>query len=261
VPAAYGGIFGFVHSYEGSLRARISESVIRDNTLRAVDFHGGLVWAQDSSVGQDETVSHAQVTFDRSLVTANTLTITDPHKNEGSLFTAEDAAIIFQNTTVHANEIIGGTEVATVGRTTSGRLGRIIFSHATVTDNLAENGGGWGQPLFGLVVAMGSVFSGNTGAADHTCSEPPTSLQLVGHTSWFDDPQGCEGRSGDAKLGPLADNGGFTLSRLPLADSPLVDGGDAMCRTDNATPAITLDQRGQDRPHGAACDIGSVEAR
>ena len=54
------------------------------------------------------------------------------------------------------------------------------------------------------------------------------------------------------RLGPLANNGGPTLTHLPLPDSPSIDfGSDADCPT--------TDQRGVVRPQGAACDVGAVE--
>src|SRR5690606_23632283 len=54
-------------------------------------------------------------------------------------------------------------------------------------------------------------------------------------------------------LGPLADNGGDTLTHALLSGSPATDtGGAAVC------PAT--DQRGAPRPQGAGCDIGAYEA-
>jgi hypothetical protein len=58
---------------------------------------------------------------------------------------------------------------------------------------------------------------------------------------------------GNAQLGPLADNGGFTLTHLPMAGSPLINAAD---------PAAvgTEDQRGyRDRISGGRMDIGAVE--
>jgi predicted outer membrane repeat protein len=56
----------------------------------------------------------------------------------------------------------------------------------------------------------------------------------------------------DPLLGPLANNSGFTLTRLPSAGSPALNAGN------NAT-CPNADQRGISRPQGNACDIGSVE--
>lgn len=56
----------------------------------------------------------------------------------------------------------------------------------------------------------------------------------------------------DAGLGPLADNGGSTLTHALLAGSPAIDAADAaIC------PAT--DQRGIARPQGAGCDVGAYE--
>ncbi len=72
----------------------------------------------------------------------------------------------------------------------------------------------------------------------------------------FDDPTDLANR--DPALGPLADNGGLTLTHEPLPGSPVIDAGvDADC------PAT--DQRGEARPFDgdgdgeAHCDIGAVE--
>lgn len=59
---------------------------------------------------------------------------------------------------------------------------------------------------------------------------------------------------GDPRLGPLADNGGPTLTLLPRADSPLIDAG----RRPRKGLAAT-DQRGLPRLVGDRVDIGAVE--
>ncbi len=58
---------------------------------------------------------------------------------------------------------------------------------------------------------------------------------------------------GNALLGPLADNGGPTLTHLPLPGSPVIDAA-------NPTATGVADQRGfEPRVVGAAMDMGSVE--
>lgn len=57
----------------------------------------------------------------------------------------------------------------------------------------------------------------------------------------------------DPMLGALANNGGPTLTHLPLAGSPVFDAGSPDC------PPPSTDQRGNARPIGGACEIGSVE--
>jgi len=64
--------------------------------------------------------------------------------------------------------------------------------------------------------------------------------------------------SGDPKLGPLADNGGFTptMSLIAWASSAIDTGDDTTCAT---APVSGLDQRGITRPQGLHCDIGALE--
>ena len=56
----------------------------------------------------------------------------------------------------------------------------------------------------------------------------------------------------DPLLGPLADNGGDTLTHALLDDSPAIDQG--VC-----VAGIDTDQRGVSRPQSTTCDIGAFE--
>ncbi len=69
----------------------------------------------------------------------------------------------------------------------------------------------------------------------------------------------------DARLAPLADNGGPTFTRALVADSPAVDAGDPAGCTDTAGQPLATDQRGEPRAEDgngdnvAVCDIGAFE--
>lgn len=56
----------------------------------------------------------------------------------------------------------------------------------------------------------------------------------------------------DPLLGPLANNGGTTLTHLPAPNSPAVDNG-------TNTNCLAIDQRGASRPVNGICDMGAVE--
>ena len=77
------------------------------------------------------------------------------------------------------------------------------------------------------------------------------------HNNVFTDgtcfPGASDAIVGDPLIGPLADNGGPTLTHALQAGSPAIDFADAA-----VCPAT--DQRGVARPQGAGCDTGSVEA-
>lgn len=59
-------------------------------------------------------------------------------------------------------------------------------------------------------------------------------------------------RFGDPGLGPLANNGGPTLTHVPSPGSPVIDAG-------SSDPQLHTDQRGFPRVQGRATDIGAVE--
>ncbi|ELR96873.1 choice-of-anchor Q domain-containing protein [Gloeocapsa sp. PCC 73106] len=76
----------------------------------------------------------------------------------------------------------------------------------------------------------------------------------------------------DAKLNPLADNGGFTQTHLPQMDSPAIDAGNQeslprdvndLDGDGNTTEPILFDQRGVgfNRVVGSELDIGAVEVQ
>ena len=63
----------------------------------------------------------------------------------------------------------------------------------------------------------------------------------------------------DARLGPLADNGGLAKTHLPLPGSPAFNAGSNALAKDRSGAALTTDQRGRPRVAGAAVDVGAVE--
>ena len=68
----------------------------------------------------------------------------------------------------------------------------------------------------------------------------------------------------DPMLMPLADNGGFGMTFVPMTGSMAIEGGqncvlDMSCKANNLPFDVTTDQRGLTRLVGASVDIGSVE--
>jgi len=75
--------------------------------------------------------------------------------------------------------------------------------------------------------------------------ETTTDCQILGTTTGNITGQ-------DPMLGSLQNNGGSTLTQLPLHGSPAIDHGDN-------TTCPPIDQRGWHRPISVSCDIGAVE--
>jgi len=101
-----------------------------------------------------------------------------------------------------------------------------------------------------------TIISGNQWyACDHW-----TGSSIVvsgGHNIFQDDtcnPVASDLITGNAGLGPLADNGGPTWTHALLPGSPALDAA-------NDTVCPATDQRGVIRPQGPHCDIGAFEAQ
>ena len=82
-------------------------------------------------------------------------------------------------------------------------------------------------------------------------------FNLIGQTNYIggwlpSDLVGGGGTPLNPNLGALTNNGGPTLTHIPLPGSFAIDNGT------NAGCPVT-DQRGQPRPAGLACDVGAVE--
>jgi hypothetical protein len=64
----------------------------------------------------------------------------------------------------------------------------------------------------------------------------------------------------ELSLGPLENNGGPTLTHLPRQDSVAIDMIQPWDCRDANWERLEIDQRGDGRPQGPLCDVGSVEA-
>lgn len=120
---------------------------------------------------------------------------------------------------------------------------------------------------FGSVVAMPIDVNAATPGAYNCLNGDGATITSSGYN--YSDDDTCEfdaatdeQNAADPLLGPLASNGGPTLTHLPQTGSPLINaipiascgGGDAL-----AGEAVTTDQRGVTRPQETGCEIGSVE--
>jgi hypothetical protein len=123
--------------------------------------------------------------------------------------------------------------------------GSITISYTTITQNYSTTAGAvFSAP--DTIEIHNSIIADNPGG---DCSYPPTSA-ILGMNINSDGT--CGGMvTDDPKLGPLADNGGGTLTHSIPADSPARDTAMGLCPP--------TDQRGETRPQGAACDLGSYE--
>ena len=144
------------------------------------------------------------------------------------------------NCTISANTASGSGSGIGGGFLNDG--GTWNLTNCTISANTASganNSQGGGIYRLGPVNLKNTIVSGNFATTKPEISDSLTTddHNIIG---------------GDAKLGPLQDNGGPTQTMALLAGSPAIDAG-----TDGGAPST--DQRGVARPQGSAVDIGAFE--
>jgi len=170
--------------------------------------------------------------------------------NNGPL-TGFPATVRLTNTTVSGNTgfFFGGI------RTFSGfnAVGTLIMANCTVTNNNPVGlsvGSGGGTIPNPVTTIRNSIIAGNIGG---DVGGPVSSLAF-------------SITSGNPGIGPLANNGGPTLTHALQLGSPAIDGGDPAGCTDALGNPLGVDQRGVFRPQdgdgngSSICDIGAVES-
>jgi hypothetical protein len=191
--------------------------------------------------------------------------------NSGPLTNAAGFQLFVRNSTVSGNDAgFAGGGLAFAGF----MRGAAVIANSTVTDNAAgetspiltsAGGGIHVTPLnstlsVGRVSIISSVLSGNRAAFGPDASTPGS---LAAAYSAVGNPSGIahyvDGGNNlpfgiDLQLGPLANNGGPTLTHMPAANSPLINHG-------RNPYLLRFDQRGHPfrRVVGLQADIGAVE--
>ena len=238
----------------------ITTQVIIDATGRSVTVSGG------------NTLGVRPFTIQNVPVNLIGLTITGGNNNDigGGVFN-DGGTLAVYNSTIHGNRATSGAGIFNAGAmsvynsTISGNTatitgggiygGTTTLVNTTVANNTAAVSGG-GLRNFGATFAWDQVLvAGNSAPDGPDCKGDfvPGGTNTMG---FLGNPAGCSTiqllPSGDAKLGPLADNGGPTRTHALLAGSPAIDQWLLACPTGT-------DQRGITRPQGAGCDYGAYE--
>jgi CSLREA domain-containing protein len=180
------------------------------------------------------------LTLMRSTVSGN-MAFGDPRFGSGwgGGIASCDGAIT--NTTISGNHAPVGAQIMATG-------GSLTFSNSTVDADISAVGG---QTLIFRNTIVGGCFDigGFTTVADDYNLDATDSCKM----------SGTDLRGVDPLLGPLADNGGPTQTRMPQPGSPASDAGNPGVAGSGGLACEATDQRGVARPVGPRCDIGAFE--
>jgi CSLREA domain-containing protein len=225
---------------------------IQDSILSGNDALGGTGGAVNSNGGGATTIQRSTVTGNKSA-------------SAGGVYSFGEAATI-SDSTISGNTATGGT-----GGAVNSNGGPLAVRDSTISGNSADSGGG----IYSFGTTPDPALA-NTLVANNTAGTGPdllggggdvfnASFSLIENTSGatvVSTVAGSNITGQDPKLGPLANNGGPTLTQALLPGSPALDKG---------STAAATDQRGVARPFnlpgvpssgavGAdAADIGAYE--
>ncbi|MEO8457397.1 MAG: choice-of-anchor Q domain-containing protein [Chloroflexota bacterium] len=274
---------GAIHNGASATTLLTGSVLIANNATTEHGNGGGLInfgalTVQDTRITHNTAVAYGggistttDMTIDKSSVSDNSVSAGDGGGMIGYevIVTITDSTFSGNSASLRAGAIFMEGQLtvtnSTLSGNTAGSLGGAVccfanftIASSTIADNSAGGGaasvqdatppGGGINNFGGSVNLTDDIFSNNTGSDCSTASAATTS---GGHNLTSDTSCGLSG-SGDKKidamLGPLADNGGQTLTHALMDGSPAINKG-ASCPD--------KDQRGAVRV--GACDIGAFE--
>ena len=238
---------------------------VRIESGQSLTFHEGVV-ADSSAVGNGGGIlNHGTAALTNVTLSGNSATgISSSGGGIDNAGTVTLTNVTVSGNTVTATNSIGGgiynhgtatlSNVTLSGNRASLAGGAILNNGAATLSNVTVIGNG-GMNGSGIYESGGTTTLVNTIVASIGVSGGNCVPSLGGSFNLSSDNSCGFGAGRDnvnVMLGPLANNGGHTLTHLPLGGSPAIDFG-----TNAGCPSS--DQRGYPRPFGAACDVGAVE--
>jgi len=273
--AAFNG--GGVYATSALLLLNISVAASRGNGAR-IAIGGGAVTIMASPVVSNTANGAGGGLYVSSplTVTASTVISNSAHTNGGGLFAtgvttlSQDAVVsntagadgggILTSAGITLTNVTLGANTAVAQGGAISTTGALSATAVTIAGNSALTGGGIANATGVTSTLAASILAGNTATNGPDCAGALVSggyLVLGASTGCAYTPGPGDIVGQDALLGPLADNGGSTLTYALLPGSPaigIVPPASGLC-----TPT---DQRGFPRPGAgkSACDSGAYES-
>ena len=251
------------------------DSTVNGNSVGADDgrAYGGGIWAGSGDV------SLINSTVSGNSVIGNAVNSTIVRAKGGGIWAGSgDVSLI--NSTVSGNSAITNAVNSFAVRAYGGGIyagsSGVSLINSTVTGNSTSGVGGGlyfraYNSLTESLTIINSIIADNTDDGTAPDLRPNPFGTLVINHSLIGDTTGSSitASSGIGNilnipvfLGPLADNGGATLTHALLPDSPAINGGSNVLAVDAVGNSLAADQRGEgfDRIQVGTVDIGAFES-
>ena len=246
--SATGGIGGFGGGIGNSGTLSVTNSTFSGNS----ETSGGQSYG--GGIASDGTLAVTDSTF-----SGNSAIYSSSSGGSGG-----DGGGIFNSGTLEiANSTLSGNSATGSSNSAGGAIadvGTASIYYVTADDNSAAAGGG-------IASGISAVGGGQSDVVDSIFQNPQGgnvsvasggAFDSLGHNLFSDDPaislQPTDLVNTDPLLGPLANNGGPTLTQALLPGSPAINAGIPVA-------GIATDQRGTARPLSGATDIGAFQVQ
>jgi hypothetical protein len=258
----------------------IADSVVADNRAQTGGgvYNSGTLHVTNSTFSANLT-SLFDAGLDASgagIYNAGTATISDTtffdnlvHDNGSAFLNGPGATATITSSTFSFNQMNG---IAAVYADKNSTL--LTLNNVTITGNVGSKKATGLYSAGGAVDLANSIVAGNNTQGNTALPDCAGTLTSGGH-NLIGNATGCALSAGtgdqlgsdvapiDAKLGPLARNGGPTSTHTLLPGSPAIDAGNPAAPGSGSGACDTTDQRGVARPaqgfSSMTCDIGAVE--
>jgi predicted outer membrane repeat protein len=215
---------------------------------------GGGIW----NVSGQLTLNNSTVSYNTAGTTGggisnygNSVTLNATTFNNNTA-TGHGGGLYSASSGILTNVTLSGNQADIGGGMYQGN-GGVTLHNTTVADNTA----GFGAGIYKDGSSSGNLYMWHSLLVNNVTGNCDGAVNSLGYNLSNDHNCGLFTQMGDLQgvalpIGPLANNGGPTLTRLPLSSNPAIDRAPAA-----SCPAA--DQRGVVRPQHTLCDSGAVE--
>ncbi|MCM3870977.1 MAG: DUF4214 domain-containing protein, partial [Pyrinomonadaceae bacterium] len=248
----------------------ISDGQLTDQPGSAILNNGGRLSLRNCTISNNRTDTGAPVQNNGGIVEVNNCTFTNNTGNAGGALGNRPlngtAVTVVNNSTFSGNTAVFGGAVHNSPNSIGGAPGYLIVRNSTFSNNNAASGASLNNS--GVLTTINTIYRKSATAGGIVNFGTFISL---GH-NLSDDAAGGDGgtaaggflngpfdiRNTNPSLGPLANNGGRTLTHALIAPSAAINGGDDSVMS--APLNLLTDQGGFLRKSGSSVDIGASES-
>ncbi|MDQ4121753.1 MAG: putative Ig domain-containing protein [Acidobacteriota bacterium] len=274
-----GGVYNSNLTVNGLNQVTINNSIVSGNTSKTqgggISNNGQLI-VTNSTISNNQTTGangggiHTQTSATITTTIENTTISGNSSNNAGGGILCGQGVVTITNSTISGNTtVFGGAGIEKQNQQA------FTLINVTVTNNTATNGsssGGGIRGANGPFTTRNSIFAGNNAVTNPDVMGTFTSqgynlVGVVGTATGFTSPGDQTGSAANplnAKLAPLGNYGGATMTHALLKNSNPSLNSPAIDAADPANPPAT-DQRGVSRPqdgdnnNSSRADIGAFE--